>query len=336
MSAIRTCRKCGFILDTRPGLKDQDGVCQPCLNSERKKTINFRERQQWLTEYLKETRTNSPYDCVIGVSGGKDSHMIVKRLMDNHGIKKPLLVSAVDEFTPSKAGQHNRDNISRHFGVDHLMFRFGHDEFCEHALADFENELHPLRWFESRINQLPLEIAQRYGISTVFMGENSAFEYGSAEELDIFSPLSTETTKSIYLGAIYPYSTHDSLEVARSCGFKDLTDFHEWYRQGTIDQYAQIDSVGYLVHIWCKFPKFGFQRVSDIACRYVREGLLTREQAVQLIRDRDYLLDPAAKDDFCTTLEISQHHFDDVVERHANYDILYRDCTNTLKRRDFK
>ena len=74
----------------------------------------------------------------------------------------------------------------------------------------------------------------------------------------------------------------------------------------------------------------------DMACRYVREGRLTREQAVQLIRDNDYLLDPLAKDDFCRTLEISPAHFDEVVENHANYNLLYRDSNNALKRIDFK
>ena len=336
MGHIRTCKKCGFILGTRPGLLEENGVCLACINSEEKKQINFSERQHWLTKYLKETRGRSKYDCVIGVSGGKDSHMIVKRLMENHGIKNPLLVSLVDEFTLSKAGKYNRDNISRHFGVDHMLFRFNHDEFCEQALKDFKENLHPLRWFETKLYQIPLEIAQNFGINTVFMGENGAFEYGVKKELDIFCPLSTDETKIIYLGAIYPYSTQDSLKAATSCGFKDLTWFHEWYRQGTIEQYAQMDSFGYLVHIWCKFPKFGFQRVSDMACRYVREGRLTREQAVQLIRDNDYLLDPLAKDDFCRTLEISPAHFDEVVENHANYNLLYRDSNNALKRIDFK
>lgn len=336
MNTIRTCKKCGFILGTRPGLLEQDGICQACLNIEDKKNIDFAARQQWLSQYLKECPNKGKYDCVVGVSGGKDSHMIVYRLMHDYGIKKPLLVSAVDEFTMTEAGKYNRDNISRHFGVDHIYFRYSHGEFCEQALTGFKENLNPLRWFEDQLYKAPFEIAKNFGINTVFMGENSAFEYGSAKQLDIFCPLSDEETKVIFLGAIYPYSTADSLAIAQKCGFRDLTYYNEWYRQGSTEQYAQIDSIGYLVHIWCKFPKFGFQRVSDMACRHVREGLMTKEQALQLIRDRDYILDPAAKADFCRTLEISHQDFDDTVEKYTNYNLLYKDCNNNLRRLDFK
>lgn len=335
MNEIRTCAKCGFILGTRPGLLEENGICQSCLNQEAKKHIDFQMRQQWLENYLEEYRGKGKYDCVVGVSGGKDSHMIVYRLMKNHGIKKPLLVSIADEFTLTEAGKHNRDNISKYFGLDHICFRYSHDEFCEHALTGFEENLNPLQWFEDKIYRIPYEIAKQFGINTVFMGENGAYEYGSSKELTLLSPLSDDETKVIYLGAIYPYSTHDSLEIARQCGFRDLSFYSEWYRQGSIEQYAQIDSIGYLVHIWCKFPKFGFQRVSDMACRHVREGLLTKEQACKFIQDRDYILDPAAKDDFCKTLEISHQLFDEIVEKHSNYNLLYRDSNNFLRRKDF-
>ena len=71
-------------------------------------------------------------------------------------------------------------------------------------------------------------------------------------------------------------------------GFKQLSDFDDWQRQGSIDDFTQIDSKGYMIQHWTKFIKFGFQRVSDMACRFVREGKLTKEQALQLIKDSDY------------------------------------------------
>lgn len=81
---MRFCKKCGFILGTKPGLMEKDGVCQACINESNKKNIDFNARQQWLTQYIKENKTNTKYDCVVAVSGGKDSHAIVKRLLDNH------------------------------------------------------------------------------------------------------------------------------------------------------------------------------------------------------------------------------------------------------------
>ncbi len=334
MADIRTCKKCGFILGTRPGLKEKDGVCLACINSEKKKSINFKERQDWLTSFIAENKTHKEYDCLIAVSGGKDSTMIVSRLINNHGVKNPLLVSVMDEFTSTRAGEHNRKNISETFNLDHILFRCQPQTFCKNTLSDFEKELHPLKWVEERIYKTPIEIARNYGIRTVFFGENSTFEYGSGEELDIFHPASDDETKVIFMAAIYPYSIVDSLQQAKKFGFKDLDDFGEWPRQGSIENYTQIDSIAYIIQLWTKFVKFGFQRVSDIACRFVREGSLTREQAMQLIRDRDYICDPAARRDFCRAIKITEKHFDEVVDKHANKDLVVKDANGIWRRKD--
>lgn len=272
---------------------------------------------------------------MIAVSGGKDSTAIVYRLMKFHGVKKPLLVTVCDEFTSTQAGNHNRRNISEFFGVDHILYRCNPNDFKEHTVADFENELHPLKWIERRLYEIPCEIARAYKIRLVFFGENSAYEYGTSDKLEIFHPtLTDDDLKVIYTGAIYPYGNFDSLEIARQCGFRDLNYYNEWQRNGIgeFDGYTQIDSIGYLAHHWCKYVKFGFQRVSDMACRFVREGHLTREQAVKLIDENDYKLDGAAKRDFCRTCGIAEQHFDEVVDRHANRDLVYKDINGFWRR----
>lgn len=332
---IRTCKECGFILGTRPHLKDKDGVCLSCLNKYRKETIDWGSRQKWLTEYIKERRnSNSPYDCVVGVSGGKDSCSIVKRLVECHDVKKILLVHVCDEFTPSQAGLHNLDNLVRTYNLDLLNFRYAPRTFVEESRKDFFNELQPLKWIEEKLYRKPLEVARAFSVPIVFMGENSAFEYGEEEECEIFSPLSDDTTKVIYMGAIWPYSTDDAYEQARAIGFKTLSEFDDWQRQGSADDFTQIDSKGYMIHLWLKFIKFGFQRVSDMACRFVREGKLTREQAVQMIKDSDWICDPLAKKDFCRALQITEREFDETVDRFANRELLVKDANGHWRRKD--
>lgn len=331
---IRTCQKCGFILGTRPGLKEENGICLACLNQERKKTIDWTQRQTWLTEYLAKKRSGGAHDCAVAVSGGKDSHTIVKRLMEEHGARNPLLICMADEFTSTQAGLHNRKNIAAHFDLDMITIRPRPKEVLKQIREEFCTKLNPLATVEKNLYQLPIQLAQSMGISTIFFGENAAFEYGSSQECAIFSPLSNDKIDVLYFGAIWPYSTEDSLREATSCGFKSLDAYGEWFRQGNIENFTQIDSLGYLVHIWCKFPKFGFQRVSDIACRFVREGKLTRDQAMQYIRDRDYQLDPAAKDDFCRTVGLTEKEFDKTVAVHANHEIVVCDVNNIWRRRD--
>lgn len=322
---MKYCTKCGFPLGTRPGTKDKDGVCLACINSEVKKLIDFESRQKWLTAYISDHKTNPVYDCLIAVSGGKDSHMIVKRLIENHGVKNPLLVSVTDEFTHTKAGQHNINNLVTRYNLDHITFRCQPQTFVKETLKDFVNELHPLKWIEEKIYSVPVHLAKKYGIKLVFYGENSAFEYGTSETLDIFHPASDEQTEIIFMGAIYPYSIKDSLAEARSIGFKDLDDFNEWPREGSIDQYTQIDSVAYIIQLWTKYVKFGFQRVADVACRFVREGTATKGEAEKMIDEQDFICDPMAKTDFCRTIGISEKYFDEIVDKHANRDIVKKD-----------
>jgi len=333
---MQCCKKCGFPLGCRPGLKETDGICSACINAEKKKLIDFNERQEWLTEYIKQNKGDGPYDCIIAVSGGKDSHMIVKRLMQNHGIESPLLVTTLDEFTLTKAGAANLKNIADHFDVDHVYFRYKPKTCRQEMLEGFVNELNPLKLVDERMvagNGVPATIARYLNIRLVFYGESN-FEYGSLEELDIFHPLSDDKVKYIFIGAIYPYSIKDSLEEARSVGFKDLDDFDEWNRHGTVENYTQIDSLAYLTHQWCKFVKFGAQRVADIACRMVREGAITKEQAMIYIKERDFVCDPMAKRDFCRTLNITEEYFDEIVDKHANPNIVKKDIDGVWKRKD--
>ena len=332
---IRICKKCGFPLEARPGAKEVDGVCYPCINSERKKQINFKERQEWLTKYIQENKGEGKYDCMIAVSGGKDSHMIVKRLIENHGVVNPLLVTVMDEFTQTKAGKHNLKNISEHFDLDHIYFRAKPQTWKKTVQKEFEELMHPLKKHEEDIYQIPLDMAKAFNIKLAFYGENSDFEYGGSDDLYIFHKNSTEDLKLIFLGAIYPYSIKDSLEQAKMVGFKDLDDMNEWNRHGIPDNYSQIDSIGYLIPIWTKLVKFGFQRVTDLVCRHVRTGDMTKEQAELMIKECDYILDPASKRDFCNTIDITEEHFDHISDKHANLRWVAKDVNGHWRRKDF-
>jgi len=331
---IKLCKKCGFILGTRPNLKDIDGVCTACINHDKKKNIDFISRQKWLTDYIIDNKTNPEYDCLVAVSGGKDSTTIVRRLFENHGVKKILLVHLTDEFTHTQAGIHNLNNIVQKYNCDLVSFRINPNELSDSMKKGLEVDLHPLKWLEEQIYSKPIDIAKSFNIKLVFYGENAEFEYGSSEELEIFHHTSTDNLKIIYMGAIYPYAAQEWYAVASEVGFRDLTYYNEWQRQGQLEYYSQIDSVGYNMGVWTKFVKFGFQRVSDMACRFVRDGLLSYEQAQLLIRENDYKCDPTSKRDFCRTIGINEQFFDEMVDKHANHDLVVKDINGIWRRKD--
>ena len=334
------CKRCGYPLGRRPNLDEQDGLCGACMNHDRKGKIDFASRQKQLDDIIKSSKSDSEYGAVIAISGGKDSTMIVKRLIVNHGLKNPLLVTCADPFTMTKTGEANLLNVAEHFDLDLINYTYRPKTAKAEILRDFEEKLNPMIEFEDRLSGMeafPIKIAKKFGIPLVFYGENGPFEYGNkgATELPIFHPASTDTLKVIWLCSIYPYSIKDSLDEARSVGFKDLDDNnHEWDRIGQVENYTQIDSFGYLVHQWTKYVKFGAQRVADIACRLAREGQITRDQAILLTNNNDYICDPKAKRDFCASLSITEEYFDKVVEKHVNKEVVDKDIDGYWKRKD--
>lgn len=351
---MRYCKKC-LMPDTRPGsIFDKDGICKACHNYEKRKTIDWQGRKKELKALCdKYRREDGYYDCAIPVSGGKDSHFLVYTIKVEMGMN-PLLITVADPFTKTKAGTHNLWNLSETFNCDHVLFTISTDLFRRVTRMAFEEFCDPLRFVEAAIYVVPPKIALKYKIPLIVYGEDSAHEYGTADrqspsamecitsmiknanidfwlkrgiskkELNPIIPPSEEELKEIklqpvFMSYFFPWSSVNNLKIAEKYGFKDLSD--EWIREGCIENFEQIDSVAYLVHIWLKYPKFGFQRTSDIASRRIREGLLSLPEAKRLIMENDHKLDPRAMEDFIKFLGYTPEQFWNIVERFWNHEI---------------
>ena len=82
--------------DTRPGIKfDENGVCTGCNTYEKQKSTNWDTRWKELEKLCDKYRgcNGTSYDCVIAVSGGKDSHYQVY-IMKEKMKMNPLLLTA--------------------------------------------------------------------------------------------------------------------------------------------------------------------------------------------------------------------------------------------------
>ncbi len=325
---------------SRPGSVFIDGVCGACRNFDKRKDIDWEHRGRELDELIEGHKS-----ILIPVSGGKDSYRIVHEVTKRG--RKPLLVTVSDSFTHTKAGTLNLRNLITTFGLDHWQYTINHDLFCRATRHTFETTGEPLKFVEYAIYTIPTMLAQRFGIDLVIYGENSAYEYGNVEE---DSPVANDLIEAMakalvydipywgeggisetevrsimpsatlippdvrYLSYYIPWSSIDNVEIARGYGFRDLTG--EWDRKGTIENFEQIDSQGYMIHLWLKYPKFGFQRVSDIASRRVREGHMELEEAKLLIDRHDHQIDPTALADFCKTLGYTAKEFGEVVSKY--------------------
>ena len=335
------CNECGMP-DTRPGSKFVDGVCGACRNFKTRKDVDWADRERELDDLLGQFRGETPYDCIIPVSGGKDSHRLVKEVVDRG--MRPLLVTVNDSFTHTTAGTKNLRNLIDKFNLNHWEYTISHNLFVRATRWAFEETGEALKFVEYAIYTIPYMLAQQMGIGLVVYGENSAYEYGSTEnntyvanpylndmvrkieseyefwseggiasaEVDSIKPNIADYPLVVYMSYFIPWSSVDNYEIAKDLGFRDLTG--EWDRLGTIENFEQIDSYAYMVHLWLKFPKFGFQRVADIASRRVREGRLSLDEARHLIAEKDPEIDPQALFDFCQTLGYTHDEFWQIVE----------------------
>jgi len=353
---FEVCTRC-LMPNTRPETPLKDGVCQACKNFDTKSKVDWNERLKELRIICDRHRSkNGSWDCVLPVSGGKDSHSMVywmKEVMEMN----PLLITVGDPFNKTDAGLKNYRNIGETFNCDQILFSVSPDLARRLIRRCFEEVLDPLRFIEQILNTIPFKLAIKFGIRLIMKGE-SPFVYGASikeeksaldlmyrninrfdinfwvergarkEELNSIVPPATKDLRKLdpevyFMSYFVPWSSLSNFEIAKRYGFVDLS--HEWKREGCMEDFEQIDSFAYLTHIWLKYPKFGFQRVSDIAGRRVREGALSIEAAKKLILELDHKLDQLAVEDFVYFLGYTTKEFWDIVDQFWNPIIFKKD-----------
>lgn len=346
--------------DTRPNSAPfVEGVCHGCLNYDKRQEVDWHARWEELEGLCNRyRRSDGRYDCIVPVSGGKDSTYQVWTMKERLGMN-PLLLCLTDIFTGTEAGAWNLENITTTFNCDLIRFGIAPNVFREATRIGFEEFCHPLKFIEEAIYVLPIKYAVKLDIPLIVYGEWGAVEYGEAhavdgdystdfkskldpeavdikfwidecdfayENLNCLELPTKEEMKSlepIWLGYYTNDWSYRNMEIAKRFGFRDLTN--EWRIEGNIEQYDQIDSKAYIVHSWCKYPKFGFARATDIAVLWIREGRITREEAVKLVNERDGILDQITLEDFCETMNYSFREFWDLLEPHWNRDLFEQD-----------
>ena len=357
---MKYCKRC-VMPDTRPGITFNDeGVCCACTHYDARKNVDWKARYEELRALCDKYRgMNGPggYDCAIAVSGGKDSHYQVHVMKEEMGMN-PILFSVEDNFPMTEAGKHNLKNISEAFGCTIISCK--PDIRTQKILMRhmFEKYGKPT-WFVDRlIYTFPLHMAVKFNTPLLVYGENVSYEYGGADDKETYSakgqiengvavgmdesdllvggvtekdlsltkaPSKEEMDKldPIYLSYFVDWNSFRNYEFAKSRGFHDLT--HEWDRTHHVENFDQIDSRAYLVHSWMKYPKFGHAAATDYGARAARYGYISREEAAELVRERDGALDPLCVRDFCEFVGYTEAEFWAVVDKFYNRDIFKKD-----------
>lgn len=337
------------------------GVCSACQSYEHRKLVDWDKRWEELKAICDKYRgMNGPdgYDCIIAVSGGKDSHFQVYLMKEVMGMN-PLLVSAEDNLPMTEAGKHNLKNISEAFGCDLISMKPNLSAQKKIMRYTFEKYGKPTYFVDRYIYTYPLHMAAKFNLPLLVYGENVGWEYGGADGIETYSAkdqifngvgcgIDTEelihecgvTRKDlnffeapakedmekldpIYISYFTQWNSFKNYEIAKRYGFHDLT--HEWNRTHHVEQMDQIDSPAYLVHSWMKYPKFGHASATDYAARMVRYGMITREEAFKLVKEHDHALDPRSVREFCQFLGYTEKDFWSIIDKLYNRDLFEKD-----------
>lgn len=351
------CRRC-VTPTSRPRIVlDADGVCNACRAHGTKPSIDWRAREAAFRDVVAHAKSRSHgYDCVVPVSGGKDSTWQIVKCLE-YGLN-PL---AVTWKTPARTtlGVANLDNLVR-LGVDHIDYQINptvERKFMLEALDRFGSTAIPMHM---AIFSIPLNVAVRFDIPLVVWGENSAFEYGApADErigftLDVrwlktygvthgttaadwvsprlsrreltpyFWPtdddLSARGVQAIFLGYYFEWDPAETLAVAARHGFRSSPGH---VKTGYYD-YADIDDDFISIHHYLKWYKFGFTRSFDNLSLEIRNGRMTRDEAIEwlCLRGDETPLDDITK--FCAFAGISPDSFFERIEKFRNPGIWIR------------
>jgi len=353
--------------DTRPGITfNSEGVCSACQSHENRKNTDYNKRFEELKDLCNKYRGRNGvngYDCMIAVSGGKDSHFQVYIFKEILGMN-PLLVTVEDNFPMTNAGIHNIKNISEVFGCDIISMKPNIKAQKILMKYTFEKYGKPTYFIDRYIYTYPLHMAVKFNIPLLIYGENVAYEYGgnnaietysakdqinngvasgipteelliegvTLKDLNFFEPPKQDDLDRlypIYLSYFVEWNSFKNYTIAKRHGFHDLT--HEWNRTHHIEQFDQVDSRAYLVHAWLKYPKFGHASATDYAARMVRYGMITREKAFELVKKHDHALDPLSVRDFCDFLGYTEKQFWGIVDKLYNTEIFYEDKNGNWK-----
>jgi N-acetyl sugar amidotransferase len=309
--------------ETKPDLFiDGEGICNACRNFESRKAVNWEQRAQELREILDRYRSKDGgnYDCIIPVSGGKDSTFQTIRVLDLG--MNPLCVTATTDML-SELGRHNIENIKR-LGVDYIevstnpTVRRRINRLALRQVGD-------ISWPEHvAIFTIPVRIAVQLKIPLIVWGENPQNEYGgpaaAAKDnaltrrwLEEFGGLlglrvsdligqdgiekrnliqytypSDEDLKAVgvtgvFLGYYGPWDGFGNALVAQAHGF------HSYHKavEGSLVNYENLDNCQTGIHDYFKFLKFGFGRATDLACMQLRRERMSRRDAIEAIKRLD-------------------------------------------------
>jgi N-acetyl sugar amidotransferase len=345
---LKYCVRC-CIPQTQEGvIFDELGVCQACQSAEQKIHIDWTEREKVLRGILDKAKANAGnnYDCIIPISGGKDSTFQLYVLTQIYGMK-PLAVTFSHNWF-SETGWYNLQNSLEQFNVDHVMFTPNRklvNKLAKHSLAGIGDSC----WHcHAGVGAFPLQAAVRFNIPLLIWGESIAESSGRASYLnpvrkfdrEYFTKVSAKlrpdqmVRDDVSLRDLEPFQVPSAEDCERVGVFgihlgdyifwdderqtefvRDNYGWKETQVEGSFKRYKSAECIMPGVHDLACYTKRGYGRATFHGSVDVRAGLLSRDEAWDLIRQNDGVR-PEGLDYYLKITGMTEEEFFTTLEKH--------------------
>lgn len=320
---VTFCKRCVYpTIAATPITLDGEGICSGCRTHEEQERVDWKEREQWFRELCDEYRdaSGTKYDCLIPVSGGKNSFYQIHLLKKVYGMN-PLLVT-YNENNETEVGRRNIQRMKEAFGCDYINFTPGIDTVKKINRVGFTMCGDPDMHCHMGINAVPIQAAVNYEIPLIIWGEHGFMNLGGMhsysdmveytaryrkehllrgfdwydfvgkeglQERDLLwakYPLDEDIERigirGIFISNFFGWKQHiHTKKMVEMYGFEfyPLPFDRTYSRDANLNNFHDNG-----VHDYMKYVKFGYGRVHDHVSRDIRNGLMTREQGVELCR----------------------------------------------------
>tara|TARA_B110001452_G_scaffold215791_1_gene187033 strand:- start:720 stop:1814 length:1095 start_codon:yes stop_codon:yes gene_type:complete len=343
------CKSC-VLPNTRPNLFIlPNGNCTACETHTIRPKIDWNKKELNFKNVVKKIKKKKLlYDCLIPVSGGKDSTWQVI-LAKKYGLNP--LAFTYKPVLRTEIGQKNIDNLKK-IGVHHIEFSVNEKvekKFLKKAFNKFGAvaiPMHMAMW------SISYNLAKKFRIPYIFFGENSAKEYGGSKKDLKLNRLNKNWIKkygisfgtepkdwidqnltkqdlapfikdkidkrnnpiTLFMGEYFKWDPEQTYKVAKKHGFnivknKPKTGFYD---------YADIDDDLISIHHYLKIYKYGFSRVYDNLSLEIRNKRIKRKDAIKIIQKDNFNAPKQDIKKFCQFIDITEKEFFKICEKFRN------------------
>jgi N-acetyl sugar amidotransferase len=345
---MKYCSRC-LQPDTRPNTAfTPGGICPACDYWDRLAHVDWHERYEILQDLLGgfPRKPGQKFDCIIGVSGGKDSTRQALWVRDKLGLK-PLL--ACLSYPPEQVTERGVRNISNLIeqGFDVVISAPAPQVWQGLMRAAFDKFTNWARSTELALFSSVPQLAIRYQIPLILWGENPGLQLGDLKTLGrtgydgnnlrYMNTLSGAALDWMLDTGIdrkqlipYQYPTPEEFDehglqivyLGWFLGDWSLTNNGMYsaagglqIREDPVENTGDLRGVTSLDEDWVtlnqmiKYYKFGFGRVTDYCNEEIRHGKMAREEGIRLVETYDDSCAPEYIEQFCDYIGISTAQF---------------------------